>query len=84
MLFSSLDVAFKSKVKLGDDYLVDVQGKGTTSILSKQNEKKDIQKVYYVQGLKHNMLSVRQFTQHGYEATFKGPTCTILDKPPNQ
>ena len=30
------------------------------------------------------MLSVGQLTEHGYEVTFKGPTCIILNNPPNK
>ena len=53
-------------------------------VLSKQNEKKDILEVYYVNGLKDNLISLGQLTQHGYEVTFKGPTCRILDKSPSK
>lgn len=37
---------------------MNVQGMGIISVLSKNNEKKCIQEVYYVQGLKHNLISV--------------------------
>jgi hypothetical protein len=39
--------------------------------------------VYYVQGLKHNLISVGQLSQHGYDVVFKGIVCTIHDKPPS-
>ena len=83
-LFSSLDISIKTKVKSGDDYLVYVQGKGTIFVLSKHNELKDIIEFYYVNGLKHNLISVWQLTQNGYQVTFKGHTYIILDKPPNK
>ena len=79
-LFSSFKDSIKRKIKLRDDHLVDVHETKTTPILSKQNEKKDILEVYYANGLKYNPISVGQLSQHGYEVTFKGPTCTILDK----
>lgn len=82
-LFSSFDSTVKNKVKLGDDHLVNVQGMGTVSVLSKNNEKKCIREVYYVQGLKHNLISVGQLSQHGYDVVFKGIVCTIYDKPPS-
>jgi hypothetical protein len=40
--FLSFDSTVKNKVKLGDDRLVSVQGMGTISVLSKNNEKKCI------------------------------------------
>jgi hypothetical protein len=82
-LFSSFDSTVKNKVKLGDDHLVNVQGMGTVSVLSKNNEKKSIREVYDVQGLKHNLISVGQLSQHGYDVVFKGIVCTIYDKPPS-
>jgi hypothetical protein len=56
---------------------------GTIYVLSKNNEKKCIREVYYVQGLKHNLISVGQLSQHGYDVVFKGIVCTIHDKPPS-
>ena len=57
-IFSSLDSIVNSKIKLGDDHIVDALGKGTIIIITKKNEIKDIPNVYFVQGLKHNLLSV--------------------------
>ena len=37
-MFSSLDVSIKTKFKIGDHHLVDVQGKQTMFVLSKHNE----------------------------------------------
>lgn len=53
-------------------------------MIAKENEIKYIPKVYLVQGLKHNMLSVGQLSQNGYEVICKGPTYTNLDKPSSQ
>jgi hypothetical protein len=47
-LFSSFDDFVRNRVKLGDDHLINVHGKGTIFVLSRKNEKKDIQDVYYV------------------------------------
>jgi hypothetical protein len=77
-LFSSLDNSVTSEIKLGDDYQVKALGKGVFFVLTIQDEKKDICYVYYVPGLKHNL------SQHGYDFIFKGPTFTILDKPPSK
>ena len=57
-LFSSLDNSVKFEIKLGDDRHVNDLDKGTVSVLSTQNEKKNIPNVYFVLGLKHNLMSV--------------------------
>lgn len=83
-MFSSLDVSVITKVKLGDNHLVDVHGKGIIYVMSKHNEVKEILHVYHVNGLKHNLISVGQLTQNGYQVIFKVHACTILDKPSNK
>jgi hypothetical protein len=57
-LLSCIDSSLSSAITLGNDSLFKVQGKGTVHILTKQNVKKDINNVYHVPDLKHNLLSV--------------------------
>jgi hypothetical protein len=71
-------------ITLGNDYLVKFQGKGTVPILTKHNVKKDINNVYHVPDLKHNLLSVGQLIEHGYKVLFEGAYCKIYDKIPNR
>jgi hypothetical protein len=63
-LLSCIDSSISSNITLGNDSLVKVQGKGTIPILTKQNVKKDINNVYHVPYLKHNLLSVDSRTAH--------------------
>lgn len=83
-LFSSFSETSKTQIKLGDDHFVNALGRGTVTVLSKQNEKRDIHNVYYVQDLKHNLLSVGQMSENGFDVKFKGTTCIMFDKPPSQ
>ena len=39
-----------------------------------------IENISLVDGLKHNLLSVSQFTDKGYEANFKTEQCNIINK----
>ena len=39
-----------------------------------------IEKISLVDGLKHNLLSVSQFTDKGYEVNFKSEQCSIINK----
>jgi hypothetical protein len=56
-LFSSLDESVQTKVTLGTYIQVTVLGKGSINILTKQGEQKVMPDVYYVSGLKHNLMS---------------------------
>jgi hypothetical protein len=59
-LFSSLHELVQTKVTLGTDIQVIVLSKGNINILTKQGENKVMPDVYYVFGLKHNLMSTRQ------------------------
>jgi hypothetical protein len=82
-LLSCIDSSISSDITLGNDSLVKVQGKGIVPILIKQNVKKDINNVYHVPDLKHNLLSVGKLIEHGYKVLFKGASCRIYDKTPS-
>jgi len=64
-IFSNLDESVKSEVTLGTNSKVSVMGKGRVNILTKKGEKKYISDVYFVPGLKHNLMSVGQLMQKG-------------------
>ena len=65
-LFSSLDNSVQTKVTLGTDIQVTVLGKGNITILTKQGVPRVMNDVYYVFGLKHNLMSTGQLLQKGY------------------
>jgi len=79
-LFSILDRSVPSQIKLEYDYQNIFLGKSVVSVLTKQDEKKDIHDVYYVPSLRHNPISVGKLNEHGYKVIFEGSTCKILDK----
>jgi hypothetical protein len=83
-LLSCIDSSISSDITLGNDYLVKFQGKGIVPILTKQNVMKDINNVYHVPDLKHNLLSVGQLIEHGYKVLFEGTYCKIYDKIPSR
>lgn len=59
-LFSALDQSVQSQVTLGTDSKIYVMGKGEVKIFTKKGEKKTIVDVYYVPGMKCNLLSIGQ------------------------
>ena len=83
-LFSALDKNMKSEVTLGTDSKVSVMGKGEVKIFTKQGERKTIADVYYVPGMRCNLLSIGQLVQKGYNVYFVNDVCTIMDIPPSK
>jgi hypothetical protein len=79
-LFSSLDNSVQTKVTLGTNIQVTVLGKGSINILTKQGEKKTIPDVYYVFGLKHNLMSIGQLLKKGYRIYREDNHCVIMDR----
>eukprot|EP00253_Pinus_taeda_P026611 PITA_26611 len=83
-MFSNLYISVKSKVTLGTDSKVFVMGKGRVNILTKKGETTHISDVYFVHGLKHNLISIGQPMKNGYNVFFKNDECTILHKSPSR
>eukprot|EP00253_Pinus_taeda_P012185 PITA_12185 len=81
-LFSALDQNVKSEVTLGTDSKTSVMGKGEFKIFTKKGEKKTIADVYYVPGMKCNLLSIGQRVQKGCNVFFVTDVCTIMDIAP--
>ncbi|GJT53546.1 retrovirus-related pol polyprotein from transposon TNT 1-94 [Tanacetum coccineum] len=72
---SSLDECRSSKlfsVKLGNDHVAKILGYGDYQIRNVT-----ILKVYYVEGLRHNLFSVGQFCDSNLEVAFRQHTCFI-------
>ena len=59
------------KVKLGDDKKVDVMGKCSTKVETKESEKKHNPNMYYLPILKHNLISIGQLQQKRYKSILK-------------
>jgi hypothetical protein len=82
-LFSSLDESVQTKVTLGTYIQVTVLGKGSINILTRQGEQKVMSDVYYVSGLKHNLMSTGKLLQKGYIIYMEDNHCVIMDKCPS-
>lgn len=62
-------------VKFDNDSPCMVKGKGVISL----NGKSNVDDVYWVEGLKHNLLSVAQLNDRGYPLEFRNGMCKIFD-----
>jgi len=82
-LFEELNTSVKAQIKLGNDNIVEVMGKGAINVITNRG-KKTIPDVYFVPGLKHNLISVGQLMQKGYKVSFENNVCTIFDIPPSK
>ena len=71
---------FKSQdggiVKVGNNATCQVKGIGSITLDGKTNT----EDVYFVDSLKHNLLSVKQLVEKGYQLQFTKKTCIIKDK----
>ena len=76
-MFSNIDESVKSQVTLVTDSKVVVMGKCRVDILTKKGEKIFMSDVYFVPGLKHNLIRIGQLMQKGYNVFFKNDVCTI-------
>jgi len=83
-LFSALDQSVQSQVTLGTDSKISVMGEGEVKIFTKKGEKKTIADVYYIPGMKCNLLSIGQIVQKGYNVFFVNDVCTIMDRAPSK
>eukprot|EP00253_Pinus_taeda_P009846 PITA_09846 len=83
-MFSNLDENVKFEVTTGTDSKISVKGKGRVSIQARNGEQIIVPEVYYVPGLKCNLLSIGQLIDKGYNVFFKDDMCTIRDIPPSK
>ncbi|KAH0752735.1 hypothetical protein KY285_005883 [Solanum tuberosum] len=77
--FSELDESFQDTVRFGDNSMVSAMGKGKVQVSTKNNSIHTIGEVFYVPGLKTNLLSAGQLQEKGYELNIKGGVCKIRE-----
>lgn len=66
--FINLDRSFQTTVRIGDERILEVCGRGDVKIDSDTN--KCIKNAQYVPNLDSNLLSVGQFVREGYSLVF--------------
>lgn len=77
--FTELDEKFRQSVKLGDDRRLQVEGKGNLR-LKINGIIQMISSVYFIPGLKKNLLSVGQLQQKGLKITIEDDVCEVWHK----
>uniref|UniRef100_A0A803MMT5 Retrovirus-related Pol polyprotein from transposon TNT 1-94-like beta-barrel domain-containing protein n=1 Tax=Chenopodium quinoa TaxID=63459 RepID=A0A803MMT5_CHEQI len=79
-MFKELDESKKGEVRIGDNKLMRVDGKGTIGIKTISGNVKLLSDVQYVPNLAHNLLSVGQLLHSGYFVLFDNGCCSIYEK----
>ena len=77
--FSTLDENFRTTVCLGNNATVQVMGKGTVDIKTRNGFVESISNVFYIPYLKVNLFSISQLQEKGYVITFQNNECEIND-----
>ena len=62
-------------MKFGGNQSGKIIGTGTIG-----NSSTSINNVWLVDGLEHNLLSISQFCDNGYDVLFEKPNCTVINK----
>ena len=65
-MFSNLDENVRSELTTRTESRVSIKGKGRVSILTRKGENKFVPDVYYLAGLKCNLLSIGKLMKKGY------------------
>jgi len=74
-----MDESYKSQIILGDDKAIQVEGMGAMEISINKGNKK-VNYVYFIQKMKHNLLSVGKMMDKNYNLMFEDRKCKIYDK----
>ncbi|CAL9028169.1 unnamed protein product, partial [Prunus brigantina] len=76
-LFSDLNESVQSVITFGDQTKIPAKGKGRITIKLNDGSSNSISDVYYVPGLRHNLLSLGQLSEKGYDIQIVNGVCTI-------
>ena len=79
-LFQEFDQNISESVTFGDNSKGAIQGIGTIG----NNSQTQIKHVLYVEGLKHNLLSISQLCDKGFKVCFDAHACHVIDSNTNQ
>ena len=79
LFFYKLDEGVTGMVRFGDDSRIEIKGKGSIKFVLKGGDKKVLSNVYYIPGLKSNIVSLGQATEAGCEVSMKDDILKLFD-----
>lgn len=77
--FKDLNDSLKSKVRVGDGKLLEVEGRETVDVKTSGGERKLIHNVQCVPSLAYNLLGVGKLVEASYSVRFGANQCEISD-----
>ena len=78
--FATLDERITGRVRFGDDSRIDIKGRGSIRFIFDGGEKKILKDVYYIPGLRSNIISLGQATEAGCEVRMKDKELHLHDR----
>jgi hypothetical protein len=79
-VFTSLDKTVTGLVKFGDGSLVEIEGKGTVLITTREGAHRGLTDVYYIRKLKSNIISLGQLEENGCKITLEDGYLQVFDQ----
>ncbi|CAN0905996.1 hypothetical protein LINGRAHAP2_LOCUS23973 [Linum grandiflorum] len=79
--FTEMDDTYRSHVKIGNDKMLEVEGKCMILLKGNEGNKTLIQEVLYVPELAQNLLSVGQLMLKNYKLLFDNGECKLSTNP---
>lgn len=80
LFFYRLDESITGVVQFGDDSHINIKGKGSIKFILKGGEKKSLNNVYFIPGLRSNIVSLGQATEAGCEIRMKDDILLLFDR----
>nr|GEW82790.1 zinc finger, CCHC-type [Tanacetum cinerariifolium] len=77
--FKELDEEVNGKVRFRDGSYIEIKEKGSILIECDDEKQRIISHVYYIPGIKSNLLSLRQFTEIGYKVVMEDDELRLYD-----
>lgn len=68
------------KVRFGDDFRIDIKGKGIIFFIDMNGEVRKMNDVYFIFDLRRNIISFGQVTESGCDIRLRGNYFTMYDK----
>ena len=78
--FATLDERITGRVRFGDDSRIDIKGRGSIRFIFDGGEKKILKYVYYIPGLRSNIISLGQATEAGCKVRMKDKELRLHDR----
>ncbi|KAL0447542.1 UNVERIFIED_CONTAM: Retrovirus-related Pol polyprotein from transposon TNT 1-94 [Sesamum latifolium] len=77
--FVHIDTKVTGDVRFGDDTKVEIEGKGTVILATKNGDHKLLHNVYYIPKMKNNILSIGQLMESGHKVNMEDKYLWLRD-----